>query len=43
MPHDTILVEFGVVILALGLPGAVSLRFSISPPAGSRRGGPGWR
>ncbi|WP_433045390.1 cation:proton antiporter [Dactylosporangium sp. CS-033363] len=31
MPHDTILVELGAVILALGLLGAVSLRFSISP------------
>ncbi|GAA3288951.1 cation:proton antiporter [Dactylosporangium vinaceum] len=31
MEHDTILVELGTVILALGLLGAVSLRFSISP------------
>ncbi|MFI5915229.1 cation:proton antiporter [Dactylosporangium sp. NPDC051541] len=31
MEHDTILVELGAVILALGLLGAVSLRFSISP------------
>ncbi|GAA2383985.1 cation:proton antiporter [Dactylosporangium salmoneum] len=31
MHHDTILVELGAVILALGLLGAVSLRFSISP------------
>jgi CPA2 family monovalent cation:H+ antiporter-2 len=29
--HDTILVELGAVILALGLLGALSLRFSISP------------
>ncbi|HTJ37985.1 MAG TPA: cation:proton antiporter [Dactylosporangium sp.] len=31
MHHDTILVELGGVILALGLLGALSLRFSISP------------
>jgi CPA2 family monovalent cation:H+ antiporter-2 len=29
--HDTILVELGAIILALGLLGALSLRFSISP------------
>jgi CPA2 family monovalent cation:H+ antiporter-2 len=29
--HDTILIELGAVILALGLLGALSLRFSISP------------
>ncbi|GAA1512212.1 cation:proton antiporter [Dactylosporangium maewongense] len=31
MHHDTILIELGAVILALGLLGALSLRFSISP------------
>ncbi|MET7399383.1 cation:proton antiporter, partial [Dactylosporangium sp. NPDC005572] len=31
MHHDTILLELGAVILALGLLGALSLRFSISP------------
>ncbi|MGI5242863.1 cation:proton antiporter [Dactylosporangium sp. CA-139066] len=31
MHHDTILVELGAVILALGLLGALSLRFSVSP------------
>ncbi|GAA2613427.1 cation:proton antiporter [Dactylosporangium fulvum] len=31
MHHDTILVELGAIILALGLLGALSLRFSISP------------